>query len=82
MRAHRTTRGAVAVIAAALALTPAVTGTADAAAPKDTDVETCIEGGGFPNVVLAPGGVLSSGLKVVCEGGKYNGQPIPDRRLT
>ncbi|GHC66365.1 hypothetical protein [Streptomyces cinnamoneus] len=77
MRAHRTTRGAVAVMAAALALTPAVTGTARAAAPKDIDIQTCIDGGGIPRVDLDPqGGALSPALKVVCEGGKYNGQPI------
>ncbi|MEU1309930.1 hypothetical protein ABZ419_13675 [Streptomyces cinnamoneus] len=75
MRAHRTTRGAVAVFAAALALTPAVTGTARAAA-KDVDIQTCLSGGGFPS---APGDDfddLDDDKPLVCVGGSHDGETI------
>ncbi|MFI9239758.1 hypothetical protein [Streptomyces sp. NPDC053079] len=74
MRVHRTA-GGVPAIAAVLALVPGAAHAA--AAPKDTDVRTCIDGGGVPTFTLDPGGgVLSPTIKKVCEGGKYDGQPL------
>ncbi|MEU7134475.1 hypothetical protein [Streptomyces sp. NPDC046261] len=74
MRGPRTA-GGVLVAVAVLALAPGA-GRA-AAAPTDTDVRTCIDGGGFPDFSLDPaGGVLSPKIKKVCQGGKYNGQPL------
>ncbi|GAA2716053.1 MULTISPECIES: hypothetical protein [Streptomyces] len=45
------------------------------AAPSDTDLKTCIDGGGLPDVKVG-GGVLSFTVTKVCKGGTQDGQTI------
>ncbi|MEV4433617.1 hypothetical protein [Streptomyces sp. NPDC049555] len=45
------------------------------AAPSDTDLRTCIDGGGLPEVKVT-GGVLSPTVTKVCKGGAQDGQTI------
>ncbi|MEV5240033.1 hypothetical protein AB0K89_13125 [Streptomyces cinnamoneus] len=76
MRAHRTTRSAVAVTVAALALTATVTGTAGAAAPGDVDIETCLSGGGFPGIPGDDFDGLDEDKPLTCVGGSHDGEAI------